>query len=146
MTRFFLDTNVILYTRDLKAQAKREQASAWLRMLVARRLAVINVQVISEYCHVALRKMSHLTESDVRADAEALQEFCAALPLPETIPAAWAIRAARRYSWFDCMLLASAESLGCSHFLSEDLHHGDAIGDMRIINPFLVPPNDLPAG
>ncbi|MFS8036943.1 PIN domain-containing protein [Xanthobacter sp. AM11] len=146
MTRFFLDTNVILYTRDLKAQAKRERAAAWLRTLVARRLAVINVQVISEYCHVALRKMPYLTEADVRADSEALADFCAALPVPETIGAAWAIRTAHRFSWFDCMLLASAEGLGCSHFLSEDLHHGHAIGDMRIINPFLVSPNDLLAG
>lgn len=146
MTRFFLDTNVILYTRDLNATQKRERATTWLRSLVAQERAVISVQVISEYCHVALRKMSHLTPGDVRADCERLERFCAQLPSIDTLRAAWTIRDARRYSWFDSVLLASAVSLECTHFLSEDLHHGDAIGDMRIINPFLVSPNELLAG
>lgn len=146
MTRCFLDTNVILYTRDRGAEEKRARAASWLRALVHRRLAVINVQVISEYCHVALRKMPHLTEEDIRADTLSLQDFCAALPMPDTVAAAWDIRAAHRYSWFDCMLLAAASSLDCAYFLSEDLHHGGAIGDMRIINPFLVSPNELLAG
>lgn len=146
MTRFFLDTNVILYTRDLRAEQKRERATSWLRALVARRAAVISVQVINEYCHVALRKMPHLTESDVRADAEALEDFCLPLPQIETVRAAWDIRAARRYSWFDCVLIASAGSLGCTYLLSEDLQHGDAAGGVRIINPFLVSANELLAG
>jgi predicted nucleic acid-binding protein len=48
------------------------------------------------------------------------------------------------YSWWDCILLASALELGCTHFLSEDLQDGQSISDgtrgLTIVNPFAHSP------
>jgi predicted nucleic acid-binding protein len=47
------------------------------------------------------------------------------------------------YSWWDCLLLASALELGCRHFLSEDLQDGQRIGDMTIVDPFAHSPEEI---
>jgi predicted nucleic acid-binding protein len=39
--------------------------------------------------------------------------------------------------------LGSPVELGCSHFLSEDLHDGQQIGDLTAVNPFLHDPADV---
>ena len=53
---------------------------------------------------------------------------------------AWDVREALGYQWFDCLLIASAANAGCSHFLSEDMSHGERYGSLTIINPFKVDP------
>ena len=36
----------------------------------------------------------------------------------------------------DAVIVAAAQSLGCSILLTEDLQHGHAFGDVRVIDPF----------
>ena len=50
-------------------------------------------------------------------------------------------RGATGYSWWDCLLIASALEAGCSHFLSEDLQ--DVIGGLTIIDPFAHTPDQI---
>jgi predicted nucleic acid-binding protein len=49
---------------------------------------------------------------------------------------AWVIQDEHRFSWWDCVLLASATLAGCSVFFSEDLQHRRKVGDLMIVNPF----------
>jgi predicted nucleic acid-binding protein len=56
--------------------------------------------------------------------------------------------AAYRYSWWDCLLLASAIELGCMHFLSEDLQDGEQIvaqgrRGLTIVDPFAHSPDHI---
>jgi predicted nucleic acid-binding protein len=58
------------------------------------------------------------------------------------------IHAAYKCSWWDCVLIASAIELGCTHFLSEDLQDGQRIvaGGRRgltIVNPFAHSPDQI---
>jgi predicted nucleic acid-binding protein len=50
---------------------------------------------------------------------------------------AWHIQDEHRFSWWDCVLLASATLAGCSVFFSEDLQHHRQIGSLTVVNPFL---------
>ncbi len=140
---FFLDTNVILYSRDLNAPLKRERARHWFKALMLSSPPVINLQVINEFCNAALRKFPYLTEAMVKADADDLRLWGDAPIDYETIEEAWRIREAFGYAWFDCVLLASAIGLNCSHFLSEDMQHGQSVNGLTIINPFLAAPGDF---
>ncbi len=52
------------------------------------------------------------------------------------------------YSWWDCLLLASALELGCAHFLSEDLQDGQLVEDgggkaLTILSPFAHSPEQF---
>ena len=58
----------------------------------------------------------------------------------ETIAAARLLHFETRYSWWDCVLLASAMELGCRMFLSEDMKDGHRIRGLTIMNPFLHTP------
>ena len=54
----------------------------------------------------------------------------------KTALAARLIRFDTGYSWWDCILLASAIELRCGAFLSEDLQDGHIIRGLTVINPF----------
>ena len=42
-----------------------------------------------------------------------------------------------RYSYFDCLMLASAINQDCTIIYSEDMHHLQILeGSLKIINPF----------
>jgi predicted nucleic acid-binding protein len=53
------------------------------------------------------------------------------------------IRQRTKYSWWDCLLLASALELGCTHFLSEDLQDGHTISGLTIVDPFAHTPEQI---
>lgn len=139
----FLDTNVLIYSRDPSAQKKRERTKIWLNALVETKPPVINLQVINEFCHVALRKLPHLGLATVRADAEGLRIWGDTPIDHQTLTDAWRIREVAGYQWFDCVLLAAARNLGCSHFLSEDLRHGHIVSGITIVNPFVALPGEF---
>jgi predicted nucleic acid-binding protein len=141
--RFFVDTNVLIYTRDPTDPAKQDAATRWLLELARRDIAVVNLQVLNELCHVVLRKLPHL-------GVDALQEWVAELrPWGDTVvdaeitDAAWPIHVAFGYSWFDCLLLAAADRLGCTHFLSEDMGHGVRVESVAIVDPFRLAPTEM---
>jgi predicted nucleic acid-binding protein len=53
---------------------------------------------------------------------------------------ALAIHRRFKFLYYDSALVATALAYGCDLFLSEDLGHNQRLGDMRIVNPFLVDP------
>lgn len=140
---FFLDTNVLIYSRDPGAKQKQQRSQIWLNALIETKPPVINLQVINEFCHVALRKLPHLDVATLKADAEGLRIWGDTPIDYETLTDAWQIRQAAGYQWFDCVLLAAAQNLGCSHFLSEDMQHGHVVNDITIVNPFIAHPGDF---
>jgi predicted nucleic acid-binding protein len=49
---------------------------------------------------------------------------------------AWEVRRQHGFQWFDCLHVASAQRLGCTHLLSEDMSDGATFRRVRIVNPF----------
>jgi predicted nucleic acid-binding protein len=43
-----------------------------------------------------------------------------------------------RYSFYDSLIIAAALEADCDLLYSEDLHHGQQIGRLRIVNPFVT--------
>jgi len=144
----FIDSNVLLYTRDSKLSDKAEMASRWIRQLALHGRARINLQVLNEVTEVMLRKRKDLTAEDVFASVDQLA-FLGLTPLTgQTVFAARQIRLRTFYAWWDCLLLASALELGCTHFLSEDLQDGQRIvaaegKGLTIIDPFAHSPDQI---
>ena len=62
-TLFFLDANLLIYTRDYRDPTKQKAAVRWLTRLAESERAVVNLQVINEVRHVALRKLCLLYTS-----------------------------------------------------------------------------------
>lgn len=143
---FLVDANVLIYMRDTKAGPKQRIATEWLTELTRREMAVINLQVLNEVCHAALRKLQHLTSDDVREWVGELQAFGDTPIDLDILEQAWEIRETYRLSWFDCLILSSADALGCSHVLTENMGAPRRVGPLLLVNPFVARPVDvLPA-
>lgn len=141
--RFLADANILIYTRDLKAESKRQVATEWLTALARREMLLTNLQVLNEVCHVALRKLRHLTSEDVRSWAADLSQFGDDPLDADVVEGAWTVRDSYRFSWFDCLILSSADRLGCTHVLTEDMGAPRQVGSLTLINPFVAGPGDV---
>jgi predicted nucleic acid-binding protein len=141
--KVFIDTNTLLYIHDKDAGGKADLAVEWLYELTTRQIACINLQVLNELTFVMLRRKWLTSPAQTFAAVDQFEEL-GSMPLTES-----GARAARqlhhryRYSWWDCLLLASAIELGCTHFLSEDLKNGQTIEGLTIIDPFAHTPGQI---
>jgi len=133
----FVDTNVLLYSRDASEPAKQSLAAARLDELWENRRGRISVQVLNEYFVNVTRKLKPgLSAEEAWDDIEALAAWN---PLPlDMALLTRSFAAHRRYqlSWWDAMIIAAAEAAGCSRILSEDLSDGASYFGITVENPF----------
>lgn len=132
---YFLDTNVIAYAFDRKAEQKRKRA---LELMALESPWVISWQIVQEFCSVALHRFS------IPLDHEFLGDYLEMILLPhcKVMPGASLYRQAvqihrdTQYRYYDSLVVAAALAAGASVLYSEDLQHGRMIGNLRIVNPF----------
>ncbi|WP_442582650.1 PIN domain-containing protein [Mesorhizobium sp. ASY16-5R] len=141
--RVFIDTNTLLYLHDRDGGEKAETAIHWVRALTARQIARINLQVLNEMTFVMLRKRWFANPEHVFSIVDQLTEIGSSPLSAATCASARHLHLRYRYSWWDCLLLASALELGCTHFLSEDLQDGQSIEGLTIIDPFAHSPEQI---
>lgn len=136
--RFFLDTNLFVYTFDRTAAAKARRAAQLIRRAVVAGQGIVSYQVVQEFFSVALRRFA---EPMTAAEAE---QYLATVFRPllaiHSSQALYgeALRLSGRYglAWYDALIVAGAIEGRCSILYSEDLQHGLRIGELRIENPF----------
>jgi predicted nucleic acid-binding protein len=137
--RFFLDTNVFVYTFDANAPAKAKTATQLIRRAANSGEGIISYQVVQEFFNVALRRFP---QPMTVAEAEqylitVLRPLLAVHSSPTIYLEALRISEKHRLSWYDSLIVAAALEGGCEKIYSEDLQHGHKIEGMRIENPFL---------
>jgi predicted nucleic acid-binding protein len=136
MTRFSLDTDVLVYAADHAAGERHERALQVLDRAV-RRDCVLTVQALAESFHVTTRKrMVARTEA-----AAQLRDWTTEFPtISADSGALWtALQFAvdGRFGWWDALLLATAERHGCETVRSENMQDGTRFGGVTILNPFV---------
>lgn len=139
--RYFLDTNILVYTFDDGDAAKRDRA----RGLVADALqgrGVISLQVVQEFLNVALRKFKVPMKDDealTYLDA-VLEPLCQVLPDVDLCRESLELRERWQLSWYDSLVLAAALRAGCDTLYSEDLQDGLRVRELTVVNPFAPGP------
>jgi predicted nucleic acid-binding protein len=132
--RVFFDTNVLLYF--FSEEGYRTEVAE--RLLVQG--GVVSVQVLNELVSAARKKLK-MNWDEVRVARDKTLFFCPN-PLPlteETHRSAVDISIRFGYRIYDSLILAAAMQAGCTTIYSEDMQHGQAIGGLTIVNPFLTP-------
>jgi predicted nucleic acid-binding protein len=124
MMNCFLDTNLLVYAVDPRNPDRRKTAVDLLKALINEDTLVLSPQSLSE-CFRALRPSCHAVLDG------------------DTVLTAISLQAAYKTQWFDSVLLASALGAACKVFWSEDMQQGQIIGGMRILNPFVTPPETI---
>jgi predicted nucleic acid-binding protein len=136
--RYFLDTNIFVYSFDVVARAKSRRATELIREAVASRRGIVSYQVVQEFFNVALRKFA---EPMSHADAEQYLTtvFRPLLALHSSVALyqeALALGHRYRLCWFDSLIVAAAMAGECDVLFSEDLQDGQKFGGLRVANPF----------
>jgi predicted nucleic acid-binding protein len=137
--KFFLDTNIFVYTFDPVAKKKAASADLLVNEALATGRGLISYQVAQEFLSVALRRFAKPMSA---ADAEAyltnvLHPLLAVHSSRELYLEALHLQSRYKFSWYDSLLISAAKQAECEVFFTEDLKHGQKIGDLRIENPFL---------
>ncbi|ADW67605.1 PIN domain-containing protein [Granulicella tundricola] len=143
-TSISVDTNILFYSFDPRDVSKHEIAKRIMSFCLERK-AQIALQVLAEFHHASVRKN---VVSPLQADA-IVQDFMQRMPVIATTPGdlATALDLRQRHGLqiFDCLILAVNNRSGCASFLSEDLQHNRKIGQITVLNPFLLTPSELDA-
>jgi predicted nucleic acid-binding protein len=133
--RSFFDTNVLVYADDKAAPAKQRRA---LELVAEHRRAgtgAISLQVLQEYYVTVTRKL-HVDARIARRKVELLAEFDVATPDVADILAAIDLTRLHSFSFWDALVLRSAQQSGCAVLFTEDMQHAREMDGLRIVNPF----------
>ena len=132
----FIDTNVLVYASTDQDARKGEIA----RDVIAHAMMVnhdgcISTQVLSEFCNTMLRKLRHDRES-VDGFLDYYRELVAADVTVDLIRSAIDVQAEFGIQYYDALIVATAEKLGCHEIVSEDFNAGQIYRGMVVVNPF----------
>jgi predicted nucleic acid-binding protein len=132
----FVDSNILIHAHDLDAGVKREQAVAKLRELWDAGTGRLSVQVLQEfYVNATQRLATPLARSTAREVLKAYGVWIHHATTVETVTRATEI-SELAISFWDALIVASAEEVDASELLSEDLNDGQAIAGIQVVNPF----------
>ncbi len=136
--RFFLDTNLFVYSLEGSSSAKARRATQLIRQAIAARNGIVSYQVMQEFFNVALRRFTPpmtLLEAEQYL-ATVFRPLLAVHSSNALYAEALHLQSRHRLSWYDSLIVAAAMEGGCQLLYTEDLHHGQKFGDLQIENPF----------
>lgn len=137
--RFFLDTNIFVYSFDDTDLKKARRASELVQSGVATRKGVVSYQVVQEFFNVAFRKFSQ-PMSTAEAEQYMSTVFRPLLAIHSShslFSEALQLTGRHRLNWYDSLIVSGAIAGECDILYSEDLQHGQRFGAVQIKNPFL---------
>ena len=136
--RFFLDTNIFVYSFDRSAPAKSRKATQLIRRALTTQKGVVSYQVVQEFFNVALRRFaSPMTMADAEQYLGTVFRPLLSVHSSQALYAeALRIQANTGFAWYDSLIVAAALQAKCDLMYTEDLQHGRRFGELQIVNPF----------
>jgi predicted nucleic acid-binding protein len=129
--KVFFDTNILLYLLS----ADTQKADCAENLVNAG--GIISVQVLNEFASVASRKLK-MPYAEIRDILKIIRAVCQINNLTLDIHhQGLAIAEQYGFSLYDSLIVSAAQNTGCTVLYSEDMQHGQVIGTLVIINPFI---------
>ena len=137
--KFFLDTNIIVYSFEKKDHFKSDISRSLIKTALSTGTGGISFQVIQEFLNAALRKFEKpFTPADAKVYIQnVLEPLCLVYSTIALYNDAVSVHGATGYSFYDSLIIASAKTAGCNVLFSEDMLNGFVYESITIRNPFL---------
>jgi predicted nucleic acid-binding protein len=134
MSKVFIDTNILVYCLDQSHSEKRDRCRYLIREVITEGRGVISTQVIQEFYVAATKKLGAdpLLVKDIITSLERLETV---VVTPAIIKEAIDCAIINRFSFWDSLIIAAAESAKCDSLWTEDLNIGQIVRSVRVINP-----------
>jgi predicted nucleic acid-binding protein len=137
--RFFLDTNIFVYSFDQAAPAKSARAIQLIREGIATGEGFVSYQVVQEFFNVAFRRFAQpMSLPDAQQYlTTTFRNLLAVQSSRALFVEAMRLRDKFELAWYDALIVASALDGKCKVLYSEDFQSGRQLEGLRIINPFV---------
>ena len=137
--KFFIDTNVFVYSFDKQNDKKRKKANELIKTALLNHGGCISSQVIQEFMNVATKKfdMPMSIPDCEKYLKNVLSPICHVFTSLELYYKSLDVMERWQYSFYDSLIIAAALQAECKILYSEDLQHNQKIQYLTIINPFL---------
>ena len=132
----FIDTNVLVYAATTQDASKRKIAIELItHALEANHDGVISVQVMSEFSRTMLAK-KFVTVKELDKWVSLFYPLLETEVTMDIVRQAALIQEEYGIQFYDAQIVATAEKLGCTEIVSEDLNDGQLYRGMAAVNPF----------
>ncbi len=133
--KVFIDSNILIYAYSVDEPKKQKIVNT---ILNEHEVIIISTQTINEFVNVTTKKKMLDTIQVSAVVNELFLQFLVVTIDQTIIQKALLLADKYRYSYFDCLMLASALIGNCSIIYSEDMHHLHMVENtLEIINPFI---------
>jgi len=136
--KYFLDTNILVYAYDKSESDKENGAQKILEDGIRNENAVLSTQVLGEFFNVTTK---HINNPFSAVEAEEILRSLSVMQVAEitAIDVFRAIETHKKYqtSYWDSLILSTAEQSGCNIVYSEDFNHEQTYNNIKVINPFI---------
>ncbi len=136
--KYFLDTNIFVYSLDATIPVKAKRAKTLIREGLDTGNGIVSYQVVQEFFNVAFRRFTKPMSAFAAEEYlnTTFRPLLAVHSSPALLVSALQIHADHHFSWYDSLIVAAAQEADCSILYSEDMLHGRRVDDLRIENPF----------
>jgi predicted nucleic acid-binding protein len=134
MSKVFIDTNILVYSLDRADTAKQKKCRECIKVLGEENNGVISTQVMQEF-YVASTVKLGADPLIVKDILRTFERFETVVVTPELIREAIDCGIINRLSFWDALIVVSAESARCEILWTEDLNPGQVIRGVRVENP-----------
>ncbi len=138
----FVDTNVLLYSFDSRNPLKHTKSKQWLDYLWRTGEGRMSWQVLHEFYANAVRKIG-VPSLEARRAVSAFSRWRPGGIDFAVVERGWYWMDQAQLTYWDSLILASAERLGCPILLSEDFQSGRRYEGVTVMNPFERSPEQL---
>jgi predicted nucleic acid-binding protein len=134
----FVDANVLVYAEDRDAGDKHLIARDLVAELWRTGDGVLSIQVLQEFFVNVTRKLPRpLRPGEALAIVEQYLTWRVVENTGDLLLAGIRLASDLKVSFWDALVIQAARTARCDRLLTEDLNHGQRIGDLTIVNPFL---------
>ena len=138
--RFFADSNILIYARDVTEAVKQRRAALWVDYLWHGRSGCLSYQVLIE-CYAVLTRPRAMATDQARVYVESFLPWRPVVIDANILERAWHAQDRFGFNWWDCLIVAAARIAECDYLLTEDMQHGQDLDGMTVINPFEATPD-----
>lgn len=136
--KFFIDTNVFVYSFDTSDQTKQQKANELIKKALQDHVGIISSQVVQEFINVSTRKFS--TPMSIQDSEKYLKQvlspLCQVFTSIDLYFKALDVMDRWQFSFYDSLIISAALQADCQTLYSEDLQHNQKIQNLTIVNPF----------
>ena len=132
----FLDTHILVYAVTDDDPRKREIAIDLItHALEVNHDGCISTQVLQEFCNTMYKKTKR-TRQEIDALLDGFRDLLKTDVTIDLVRHAIDVKEEYGIQFFDVLIVSTAEKLGCTEIVSEDLNPDQTYRGMTVVNPF----------